>query len=59
MAGNGKARSLYTYSLTLKPSDMDKLRKFAEDDNRNISQYLRVLLLRHISDMEEKQNKVG
>ena len=45
------------YSITLDEDIAEKIRKLAEDDDRNFSQYINMVLKNWIITKEKEQNK--
>ena len=43
-------------SITLDADLVEKLRRYSEEDDRSLSQYINVVLKRHIEAMEKESN---
>lgn len=44
-------------SITLDPDVIEKIRLLAEDSDRSFSQYINLILRKHIANVEKKQNR--
>ncbi len=44
-------------SITIDSDILSKIRKKADEDERSLSQYINIILSRHIRDKEKSENK--
>lgn len=44
-------------SITIDWDVLEKIKQFAENDDRSLSQYINLVLKSHIKDLEEKNEK--